>query len=478
MTSTTSTNTQTETIMPPDVLGLIFNNLISECPISGKDMRHLRACCLVSKSWVHLCRSRLFRDVEVGIWKVNAGRRKRLAQIVENQPAIGNFIRKISYTGPYGYDEESEGRDKCLFSLLRLPNVQELAISSFDDQNYQKAGVHYFGWRALLDHNLSSGTLTKVSIDGVNNLPLLRIISSQNLEEVKLSRCSISDLKATQSRSFIQESKSSLTSFEACNLNVRDLWWPLLAVACPRLRFINLSTPMTQEEDISFKPQLNYPTPFWNVTSLSVTGIDCCRHLQEASQPMFPVLTTLSLQSPFLKPHMSTNGFPSFRGLQKLKFNVSPDEEDQVTFENFDWDILGGLVNRSVETLTHLRLSASLPGSVHYLLARLDIILSAVKRKNILRSIELAVDDCASTLDNALTSHEQWKQLGDTLVADRMDFRYLRHVHITFFIACELGDEREEMEPEDRDGILTNPLGRLIACPDINFEYCVHVDYI
>lgn len=311
--------------LPPDILELILDSLIYDSGAGiRRDTRPLQACCLVCKSWVYLCRSRLFQDIEIGLWReeIKPARRKRLANIIKDQPSIGNFIRTIGYTGTQGYDEETEGRDECLSFFIGLPNVRNLEILSSNSQDYGKAGVQYFGWRLLLDHYISSGQLTRVSIAGADNLPLLRIVSSPALEKLTLFNCSIASLHKAWSLPDVQvATESRLTFFQG--YDVRHLWWPHLAILCRQLKRLSL-TEVTDDEDTEGDniPDLQntHPLTFPRVASLSISGADLSKYVGETSAAIFPAVTGLHVYRPFSE----TCPLPRFQGLQTLKFTGKP----------------------------------------------------------------------------------------------------------------------------------------------------------
>ncbi|KAF9046737.1 hypothetical protein BJ165DRAFT_1611116 [Panaeolus papilionaceus] len=473
MLSTSSNIAERETTVPYDVLELIIDNLASNDTAFEKNqvLNDIQTCCLVSRSWVHLCRSRLFKEVEIGIKATNPNQRKRLAFIISKQPSIGTFIRKITYTRPVDGDEEKGGYDKHFSSFFGLPNVRTLEILSHRPQSYGNVGLHYFGWRSILDNYLSSGQLTSLSIKGLHDLPFLCILSSPLLDNLKLVCGSVSSLHPTATDRGIQIPHSKLTSIEATH--VEGLSWPLLANACPCLKSIRYAADSVEADDLHPKPihLISFP----RVTFLSISGV-YCNYLGSLGEGAFPEITTLHVYPPFSRAtDTTTEGSPLFGGLQTLKFCVNPGQRiEMMSFESFDWDLLWRLVNSSRESLADLHLDIILPGSAHHFLTMLSEILADVKCRNVLESLKLVLDDCSTSFRAALSSQVGWKNLADTLVNERMDFPYLRHVEIEYCIGCELHYYRDEGFQER---ILEEPLRKLSTCPDMNFQHNTYIEY-
>ncbi|PPQ65155.1 hypothetical protein CVT24_011050 [Panaeolus cyanescens] len=308
---------QGQQVIPPEMFHHIFGYLAIE---NESFLADVQACSLVAKSWVPVCRSYLFKEVELGPHPLNPrslDRSRRLAAILKDHPDIANLVRHIKFSSFAASDNDlEEVDDDSLSVLFGMSQAQALRLHmTYDFDNEEpvpyRSGVQAFGWRSLLDRYVAANQLTTISLDGIRDVPLLSILSSSRLEDLSIVYCHVSDMPASSLPSIVGKNPC----FTVKNLKVEhttNLTLPLIGL-CSGLQTMNLNNITFVE--IDSETELPFTFSFPNLTHLGierVRGWD--RQLTaENKQPTFPAVTSVVIRSPNVD-----SSFPQFRTLRRL----------------------------------------------------------------------------------------------------------------------------------------------------------------
>ncbi|KAF9037739.1 hypothetical protein BJ165DRAFT_1532380 [Panaeolus papilionaceus] len=261
---------------------------------------------IVSRFFADICRPYLFRDVEIHTYRL-LDKVQRLAQLIQNKPAIGYYVHNLSYTAAV---RNQSPEDTLLDGFLRLPAIKSLTLKGSRRKRCVgetdiPVSNDKLGHRTLLRHYISSNTLTSLHIHNMQNLPTLQIINCPTLEFLSLYSCEYQSCdhpdsaelemlaKGFNLRSFIlrySRSKSDDGSF-----------FPLLAF-CPKLQSIDI----TKSPNFGHHPKSKFPalakplSSFKHVKVIKsqrgVDWTDFCSLADEAAVKAFPSLEDLSFE--------------------------------------------------------------------------------------------------------------------------------------------------------------------------------------
>ncbi|PPR04662.1 hypothetical protein CVT24_011880 [Panaeolus cyanescens] len=198
--------------LPLELVALVIHHLAPTTHFPDKeDLKPLKTCSLVSKTWAILCRPHLFRTVELG-FSIHFGKTvlHRLAKMLTDTPTLAKYIRTVRFTTipifvwnkPYVSMEYSDCQDDSELqerldledslghTLLNLPNVRELEMHLSVNSAYEDVDIDVFGHRMFLEHYVANGQLTTIIIQGyVKQLPIMPFLSSPRLERLEITEC-------------------------------------------------------------------------------------------------------------------------------------------------------------------------------------------------------------------------------------------------------------------------------------------------
>ncbi|PPR04593.1 hypothetical protein CVT24_012021 [Panaeolus cyanescens] len=184
-------------MFPVEIIELIINHLaVDDNRSSALVTKDLLACSLVCKPWVPLLQKHIFaRPTVFGGTDSKAHLEGGLAYALSNNPALSRYITALKYS----FSSDENACDTSFSQFLRLPRLQTLVmcgpVGSRNGISFKepKAPNHAckFGFRSMLTHYLSFGSLTALTILWVKDLPFYTILSSPNLERLQLEYCSI-----------------------------------------------------------------------------------------------------------------------------------------------------------------------------------------------------------------------------------------------------------------------------------------------
>ncbi|PPR07875.1 hypothetical protein CVT24_005612 [Panaeolus cyanescens] len=442
--------------LPVELLYLIFENL---------DSSDLKVCSLVAKLWASLCRPYLFKKVDLGPYfsqktkKIVTKRVARLTAVIKKYPYLLDSIRQVDFTLPHllvtwyrrKVNVDGPVTNESLSNVLQFPNVQNLNIHLWqcgitDDETY-RAGTRHFGWRFLLDQSIAANQLTSVSLSGLSEVPILSILSCQNLTSLSMTCCKMMDVAPSLPVILTQKKGFTLNHLRA--EVVENLPLPLSRL-CFSLQSITglRDTVFSQVESVA---SVLYSPSFPSVTSLDfgyVVGWD--------NNTSFPAVTSLKICSYF-------NGLPRFGKVEKfdLSFRDSDEYQDQ------QWDELSRILHDSRLHLTDIYLDVYSDDTACSSLRGIQVMILSIKGQNALRSFGIRMEEQVNGAEEWwLTSYYSWKQLGDTL-GSLSDFPHLKEASFRLLVAACLSTEddiQEVLEKQAWDGcILHRPLQALIA---------------
>ncbi|KAF9046744.1 hypothetical protein BJ165DRAFT_1611122 [Panaeolus papilionaceus] len=478
--------------VPLDVVDLILHHLTFgmtyyiRCSPSIA-MRTLYSCRLVCKSWLYLCRSYIYREIQLG----NTSREslhevQRLDRLIQTEPSIGSMVRTLGHNDFESDSEDSmdivtwERRDEFLSCLRRMPNVRHLEIFCTAWHCYEEAGFRCLGWRVTFDYYVSCRNLTSLCIWGVGDLPVLPIISSPNLEQLQLDKCFFLDLNPGLSSRAAQACKSKLKSLKAKTMLLDNVLWPLFAIIHPHLEHLALIA-LSRENDDWYPHSISFP----HLTSLFIrdwSDWSTLRILRRDSEPRVLGGHVPSGQTTSVGSNAISNTFPALENLTIIS-------EGHGDFRESHWYEIQALVNPSWATLVHVVVTLHLHESytVDQFLLGLNDMLAAGKRKNVLKSLEVVLgaymsdsDSPQDSLKRAQSHHRGWSRLGSTIVDDKRDFPCFQRLCVHYYLGWHtlFPYENYEVDQKILDSILSEPLEKVISCPDINFEYQVSTSYL
>ncbi|PPQ81200.1 hypothetical protein CVT24_009758 [Panaeolus cyanescens] len=180
--------------LPMEIVQLIIDSLAAEW--GRQQDRDLKACALVCRSWLHASRRWLFRDLSIGYRVLSnpasfSAQERRLVEILDQNPLLGENVRRLYYKGRKMDEEMERARVDPLFStFLSLPRVNRLEIYCVR-VDFEKASEHGCHFQAILAHQVSTGNLVKVALTGMDNLPIGDILAMPLLEGLDLYDCGL-----------------------------------------------------------------------------------------------------------------------------------------------------------------------------------------------------------------------------------------------------------------------------------------------
>lgn len=312
--------------VPLDIVDLILRHLTFDMAYHhvGKVMLTLRACCLVSKSWLYLCRSYLFREIQVGYGSQGSLHELRgLARRIKTEPSIGSMVRTLGHNDPNDSMDivTWKRRDEFLSCLRRMPNVRHLEIFCTAWHGYEEAGLRCLGWRVTLDYYVSCRNLTSLCIWGVGDLPVLPIISSPNLEKLELDECSFFDLNSGVPSRAAQACKSKLKSLRVNTMLLDDDLWPLFTIINPHLEHLTLIA-LSRENDDWYPHPISFP----RLTSLFIrdwSDWSTLRILHRDAEPRVLGGHVSSGQTTSVGSKVISNTFPALEKLTIISTFIS-----------------------------------------------------------------------------------------------------------------------------------------------------------
>ncbi|PPQ65154.1 hypothetical protein CVT24_011049 [Panaeolus cyanescens] len=464
--------------VPMELIDLIIGHLRDD---SQSFVTDLKACSLVARSWVPVCRAYLFKEVHIvssAIEPHSMDRYKQLAALIKQNQTIAKFIRSIQFITILTVGDVDiasvESLDNHFPVISQTSEVRSLDITIEGGRKRYQTGTAYFGWCYLLDWYLSTKQLTTISLTGIDEVPILSILLAPQLTTLNITGCYLASTVEESSLDL----RSQHSSFALENLKAHFItgFSSSLLGLCTRLRVMDLySVAFTGSNNTN---ELALPA-FPRLASLEVGSIDGWdlsegTHCVADGHTVFPAVTSFKVLCPL------ESKFPRFRTLQSL--SLIYDGSDYA----FDWSELSQLVNDSLPHLTHLQLAIHAEEDAEPILESIQKVLSPHNGVNVIRSFELELHESLGDVEDWWdTSENAWTQLGNTL-SSASDFPCLRKASISLEIGCANGDESDESLMSevlkgkgcsDFRSVLSGPLEALIAREEVEVHYEVDITF-
>ncbi|PPQ76083.1 hypothetical protein CVT24_003655, partial [Panaeolus cyanescens] len=449
MSTPSKTRVGAEIVFPNELLCCIFEHLAANRHPESF-LTDMKACSLVSKTWVSLCRLYLFEKVQLGPCTSDSqNMNERLAYIFKNHPDLPDCVRKITFKFKYEQSlvttragSEEISRD-CIHIFFHLPRVQALNIQNNGERVSYKVGAASdgFEWQPLLDRYITAGNLTTLSLTNIDNVPILSILSCSRLTSLVLRRCNLSDTKS--SSALLLGPKVPNYVLQHLNAHEVDNLSLSLFGLCPHLETMELSS-LTFVE---YNPQVNLPSPFIfpSLASLKVDSVDGWNNIPVptlrtistgTSEAKIPVIALLKIQGTF-------GDLPLFCNVQRLDLELNEFDFG----ENDEWTKLCQLVKLSRNHLTHITLDIeSEDDNAITSLEGVAKVISALEGDNVLRSLDISVYEW---YDEVTYWCPLGKEFGNTL-ASKSAFPLLSRASFSFRVGTL--DESYDALFEELDG--------------------------
>ncbi|KAF9044230.1 hypothetical protein BJ165DRAFT_1611933 [Panaeolus papilionaceus] len=439
--------------LPIELIELIIDKLI-EAPKSdvAHVQRDLRACSLVCRSFVTLCQRHIFAQVQVGPSIDGGLTRNRLAMALQGNASLACFIKRVVYfRSGDAKPENINAPSPHLSVLLHLPQVQRLEIVCADlSFNFDRVISEPYGASHFFEEYISSSSLTSLSIQGANFIPLHIILSQPNLRRLRLVACGIS----TTGTSSPAPAPKALQLLDLDNIS--SFW-----LACFRTR-MRLNTLSLRH---SFRGFFGSPSLKAVLPSLKKLRINTVVFNAEAGPYEETIIQNDILESA-----------TRLEGLVVEAMIMGPSTQFPLRIQE--------CVSNTRASLKHLHLYYTLQTAamIH---DGIYNILSAVQGQNIIQEVDIIVFfqrifGISPTLQGVVVpTLETWSMLDELLDEDRSLFPYLRKVHIQILILETKYDQvhgaGQGVLDEFRKGV-GRSFTRLLASPKIEFRLRVGTD--
>ncbi|PPQ65152.1 hypothetical protein CVT24_011047 [Panaeolus cyanescens] len=430
--------------LPKELIHLIIDLLVED---NDAFVSNLKACSLVAKSWASVCRSCIFKEIEIGpslSVPHSMDRYQQLAVLIKKNQDIAKFIQNIRFTTCSTVDEHDvvKSLDDPFSALSQMSEVRRLHITIINKCRQYQPGTLYFGWRHILDRYLSTQQLTTISLIGMNEVPILTILSSPQLKSLEINDCDLAGVQAILSTPLADRPRFVLETLKA--EWVTNFSFALFSL-CSNLRDMVIQCVSHQDG---------------NLDSEAGGGLGTDKDV------VFSTVTSVKLRG-------SLDVIPQFRTLQRftMTYNLSDDE--------LVWKDLSRLVNDSLHHLTHICLEIEAESEAKLVFDGIQEVLSSCRRDNVLVSFKISLNEWLTDLKDwwdPEASHDAWKRLGDTF-SSASDFPYLKNTSI--FLVLEIADGEDTVISDtletkgchDFRGILSGPLEALMNRKDVEVYY-------
>ncbi|PPQ99807.1 hypothetical protein CVT24_009657 [Panaeolus cyanescens] len=481
--------------LPVEIYQRIFDNIeaCSDEKLSEyyRDIAHCRA----SSRLFHNLRTPLMFRYGVELAATNLSDKNSRLTVDQARPILhayldcNNIIRHLSYrptrTGTNrtnvhdGTNDDGPEFDRTSSSpFLQLPNVQSITIDMELIQFLallESIPTPYAACRPILDHYLSSGTLTTLSISNLHDVPILAIFQCPSILDLKIYRCTTQRSHAASAVTI----RSNLRSFFA-----RDYHMPL--------EFLRH---LTKVQRISLKSSFIQPT---------LAGYGLPRTpLEPTTFPLLEEICTDISLSVWLQLCGTVEGVPlsdvpkAFPALKKLECPLRDKKSvdatrtvlsnhitvlEDVKFTNICGNVEGSnliIFPNILFSIRHTLKTLSFeweydfvpPGGTDDILHELCDALRRIEGDNVLQDLNLSartltdVRGLASTLQSA-----EWTTLGP-LLASPDSFPFLRcvNIDITMTITYQSFEGQQKFD-EEIDRWFSVPLAPLRESPTIAYS--------
>lgn len=300
--------------LPSEILDCIFGEVADKdnderCRATENDLRNL---CQVCKTFFPIARPYLFRYISTSVKPIPGPREPvfNLTRILTEKPEITGFIKTLNLRFSPGdwdyYDgggslltaeniKQSFGHfgDERIMPLFKLLSLGCLIIYAYHSAPYSRCSqrVGWLTYRCVLDHYVSVGSLTTLSLYGIHDLPVDVILAPPSLRTLFLSTCVMAKWGLGTSLAVRTSSLEELT-IRMCADIPFSLFFYL-----PRLRYLSTNISLWNPDKIHY-PQSQPGFPFSELQTLETGAnlkwiLEFASISQRARRQPFPRLRNL-----------------------------------------------------------------------------------------------------------------------------------------------------------------------------------------
>ncbi|KAF9043929.1 hypothetical protein BJ165DRAFT_1404816 [Panaeolus papilionaceus] len=455
-------------VFPLEIFQLIVAQLASDATRPWEAVRaDLNSCCLVAKSFVQIAREFIFQDITTDSVPDENKRAQDLAWFLQSNPRLVDHVQKLTFKFR---DQSHFRRETELTSATTVfphcPNVQHLVVEASNRLPYSK--LQSPGFDNLLDHYISTGCITEVSLSWIGDIPLLVLLQYPSLKFLSLHDCALSIPPIPFAKNPLPHG-SSLIRFLSTETEGGSICYVLRY--CQNIEEILM---LDGQSDYQ-QPESQHPPPFAfprlrKITSHSMYEWETL--LKSSALPVFPAITDLRLSGIWDTDSIRSTA-RHIPALENLTIEGANHRSTQY---------LGGLWI-AVRELTFSTRHSLKTFSVKWSLDMDSIInffpllcsaLGPLKNNSVLNELTLDLQIGYEGFTLIPTAFEQWGQVDGLIWGDEDDFPALKRLNL--FIRYEFGRLPPVLSPTGGDPqledwrMLNEPLRKWRVRKDVRFE--------
>jgi len=159
--------------IPLDVYGLILDSLAED----DEELTSMRACSLVSRAFLPLARKHIFASVEVNSPFATKPSIDAFVNLIERNPEIGKYVRKLDYGIAYDYIMPPILRTLCKLTKLKSLTIWHHSASKLKWMTQM---------RPAFLHLMRLPTLSYLKLRSIENFPASDLIHSSSLDHLHI----------------------------------------------------------------------------------------------------------------------------------------------------------------------------------------------------------------------------------------------------------------------------------------------------
>ncbi|KAF9052057.1 hypothetical protein BJ165DRAFT_1608712 [Panaeolus papilionaceus] len=468
---------------PLDILELIVSAVAAQSSDdhpTGAALTDLRSCGLVCKELVPISRRYIFETVSITFEdKQSRACLERLASLLERQPFLATYIRRIFCTccSMRSSAPVYQWEDPVFLPFLQLPNINFLHMDvPYQSISYDMCSPSFFGFRTILERHLMTGSLRHLKLNGFDDLPLESILASTSLSHFEATRCKVRSRKFTD----IEFPQGSIDSLRSANLyHLQGV--PISGLfRCSRLEHLHIAWIYLSPENIRAFLESQASPPFPNLqTLITASTVDwtlLCNIAEATGTCLLPTLKKLLVTITWNSAHndieLVVGMLHHVESLEELVishdacFRYYSADYYPIDMRRITFKCRRTLKRVSMDWLSY-DYSEVVPRSI------CDA-LEGVQSTNVIEDLDFSFTYRLRDSDFYQTSH-QWERFSDILLQDNTWYPQLKKVRIAITLHLNEGLSDEE-EDKTLRRLWDVPLAGL--CDTLLFEFSLEVRII